>query len=207
MNRLLVLLSFLFIFVLAPSVFAQTTDADLPSPGLLPDSPIYFLKPLSEKVRGIFIFGEDSKALYALKLADKRLSEAKALSDKGEDGLAADIAEQAGKENENAQEHLAKAEFEGKDVTAVVERLAANSARQQAVLEKVLEKVPEQVKAAIQRAMEVSKRGLIKAQEMQTKEKGKPESVGQPSETGKPEGIGKPSGVEKPTNLPGGRPQ
>jgi len=55
--------------------------------------------------------------------------------------------------------------------------------------------------------MEVSKRGLIKAQEMQTKEKGKPESVGQPSETGKPEGIGKPSGVEKPTNLPGGRPQ
>jgi len=188
-------------------VFAQTTDADLPSPGLLPDSPIYFLKPLSEKVRGIFIFGEDSKALYALKLADKRLSEAKALSDKGEDGLAADIAEQAGKENENAQEHLAKAESEGKDVTAVVERLAANSARQQAVLEKVLEKVPEQVKAAIQRAMEVSKRGLIKAQEMQTKEKGKPESVGQPSETGKPEGIGKPSGVEKPTNLPGGRPQ
>lgn len=189
MKKLLVLLSFLFVFALAPSVFAQTTDIELPSPGLLPDSPIYFLKPLSEKVRGLFIFGEDSKALYALTLADKRLSEAKALSDKGKDDLASDTAEQAGKENENAQEHLAKAESEGKDVTAVVERLAANSARQQAVLAKVLEKVPEQAKAAIQRAMEMSKRGLTKAQEMQTKEKGKPNGVG------------------KPTNLPGGRPR
>lgn len=214
MKKLLVLFSFLFVFALAPSVFAQTTDTDLPSPGLLPDSPVYFLKPLGEKIRGLFVFGEDSKALYALKLADKRLSETKALSDKGEDELATDTAEQAGKENENAQEHLAKAESEGKYVTAVVERLAANSARQQAVLTKVLEKVPEQAKAAIQRAMERSKRGLIKAQEMQTKEKGKPENtgkpegVGQPSETGKPEGTsGKPSRVGKPTNLPGGKPQ
>lgn len=207
MKKLLILLSFLFIFVLAPSVFAQTTDTDLPNPGLLPNSPIYFLKPLSEKVRGLFIFGEDNKALYALTLADKRLSETKALSDKGKDDLASDTAEQAGKENENAQEHLAKAETEGKDVTAVVERLAANSARQQAVLAKVLEKVPEQAKAAIQKAMEMSKRGLTKAQEMQTKEKGRPESVGQPSGTGEPEGVGKPSGVGKPTNLPGGKPQ
>jgi len=177
---------------MVPSVFAQTTDTELPSPGLLPDSPIYFLKPLSEKVRGIFIFGEDSKALYALKLADKRLSEAKALSDKGKDDLASDTAEQAGIENENAQDHLAKAESEGKDVTAVVERLAANSARQQAVLAKVLEKVPEQAKAAIQRAMEMSQRGLTKAQEMQTKEKGKPENTGKPESVGQPSGIGKP---------------
>jgi len=187
MKKLLVLLSFLFVFALAPSVFAQTTDTDLPNPGLLPDSPIYFLKPLSEKVRGLFIFGQDSKALYALTLADKRLSEAKALSDKGKDDLAADTAEQAGKENENAQEHLAKAEIEGKDVTAVVERLAANSVRQQIVLAKVLEKVPQQAKAAIQRAMEMSKRGLTKAQEMQTKEKGKPEDAGKPEGVGKPE--------------------
>jgi len=211
MKKLLVLLSLLFIFTLVPSVFAQT-DTELPSPGILPDSPIYFLKPLSEKIRGLFVFGEDSKALYALTLADKRLSEAKALFDKGKDDLVSTTAEEAGIENENAQEHLAKAETEGKDVTAIVERLAANSARQQAVLAKVLEKVPEQAKAAIQRAIEMSQRGLTKAQEMQTKEKGKPETtgksddVGQPSGTGTPSGTpGKPSGVGKPTNLPGGR--
>lgn len=209
MKKLLVLLSFLFVFTIAPPVFAQTTDTELPNPGLLPDSPIYFLKPLTEKVRGLFVFGEDSKALYALTLADKRLSEAKTLSDKGKDDLASDTAEQAGIENENAQEHLAKAESEGKDVSAIVEQLAANSTRQQAVLAKVLEKVPEQAKVAIQRAMEMSERGLTKAQEMQTKEKGKPETIGKPDDVGRPSGTGtpgKPSGVGKPTNLPGGRP-
>lgn len=212
MKKLLVLLSLLFIFTLAPSVFAQT-DTELPSPGLLPDSPMYFLKPLSEKVRGLFVFGEDSKALYSLTLADKRLSEAKALSDKGKNDLASTTAEQAGIENENAQEHLAKAGTEGKDVTAIVERLTVNSAKQQAVLAKVLEKAPEQAKAAIQRAMEMSKRGLTKAQEMQTKEKGKPETTGKPDDVGGPNGAGtpsgtpgKPSGVGKPTNLPNGRP-
>jgi len=186
MKNLLVLISVFFVFLLAPIVFAQTNEAELPNPGILPNSPVYFLKPLTEKVRGIFILGEDNKALYSLKLADKRLSEAKALADKGEDELATNTAERAAEENQEAQEHLDKAETQGKDVTAVVERLAANSARQQAVLTRVLEKVPEQAKAAIQRAMEMSKRGLMKAREMQTKEKGKPENAG------KPEGVGKP---------------
>src|SRR3989344_4103402 len=108
MKKLLILLSFLLVFTVVTTVSAQT-DTALPNPGILPDSPIYFLKPLSEKVRGLFVFGEDNKALYALTLADKRLSETKALSDKGKDELASDTAEQAGLENENAQEHLAKA--------------------------------------------------------------------------------------------------
>ncbi len=132
---------------------------------------------------------------------------------------------ESGKENQDAQEYLDKAAAQGKDVTAVVARLAANSARQQAVLAKVLEKVPEQAKAAIQRAMEVSKRGLTKAQEMQTKEKGKPDTTGKPQGkgtsnnitgtsnniTGKPSSIpnkpsdipGKPEGTGKPSGVPG----
>lgn len=207
MKKLFILLSLLFVFALTPSVFAQTTDTDLPSPGILPDSPIYFLKPLSEKVRGMFIFGEDNKALYALTLVDKRLSEAKALSDKGKDDLAGDAIEQVGIENENAQKHLAKAETRGKNVTAVVNRLETNSNRQQAVLQKVLDKAPKNVKAkaAIQRAMEMSQKGLTKAQEMQTKEKGKPENTNKPEGKGMPNGKPeKPNGVGKPTNLQGG---
>lgn len=189
MKKLLVFLSFLFIVTMSSSVFAQSADTKLPYPGLLPDSPIYFLKSIRDKVKGFFIFSEDGKALYALTLADKRLSEAKALSDKGEDELASVTAEEAGKESESAQEHLTKAESEGKDVTAIVAKLAANSARQQAVLAKVLEKVPEQAKAAIERAMEMSKKGLSRAQERQTKE------------TGTPSGT-----LGKPTKLPGGKP-
>ncbi len=213
MKKLITVLSFICVLALVPSVFAQKGDTELPYPGLLPDSPIYFLKSARDKVIGYFIFGEDKKALYALTLADKRLSEAKALFDKGEDGLASVTAEQAGVENENAQEHLVKAEVEEKNVTAIIEKLAANSARQQAVLARILEKAPEQAKAAIEHAMEMSKRGLTKAQEMQIKEKGKANGVSLPDDeavsntTVTPTGTQKkPSGVGKPTNLPGNRP-
>lgn len=211
MKKLVAILSFIFILTLVPFTFAQTNNTELPYPGLLPDSPIYFLKIMRDKVKGFFFFGEDGKAQYALTLAEKRLSEAKALADKGEDELASTTAEQAGIENENAQEHLAKAEAEGKDVATIVNRLAANSARQQAVLARVLEKAPEQAKAAIERAMEMSKRGLTKAQEMQLKEKGNgtglPDDEVSPSGTVTPSGVQKkPSGVGKPTNLPGNRP-
>ena len=196
-------MSLLFVFALTPSAFAQTTDTDLPSPGILPDSPIYFLKPFSEKIRGMFTFGEDNKAKYALTLVVKRLSEAKALFNKGKDDLAGDTIEQVGIENENAQKHLAKAETGGKDVTAVVKRLETNSNRQQAVLQKVLDKAPKNVKAkaAIQRAMEMSQKGLTKAQEMQNKEKGKPENRGKPERKGMPSGGPEKPNNEKPSNL------
>lgn len=220
MNKLIITLSiFSFLFVV-PGVSAQTSEttpapeveAEVTDSGLLPDSPFYFLDSLTESIRGVFVFGDDNKAIYALSRAEERVSETKALADKGKGDLAGETAEKAADANEKVQEHLAKAQAEGKDVTAIAERLAANSQRQQQVLAEVLERVPEQAKAAIQRAMEVSQRGLLKAQEMQNKQPGQPEATGIPEEvnerrpvvspTGmqrRPEGVGNPGSRVNPT--------
>lgn len=213
MKKLIIFLIIFSFFLVSPAVLAQTNETPIPTtdtqteltgPGVLPDSPFYFFKSLTEGVREVFVFGEDNKANYSLTLADKRLSEARALANKGKGELAAKTAEKAADKNEEGQRHVEKAMSEGKDVATIVERLAANSARQQAVLAKVLEKVPEQAKAAIQRAIEVSKRGLRKAQEMQIKKRDKLESTGKPEKVREPtETSGKPKGAGKQTGTPG----
>lgn len=199
MKKLVVICALLLSAGIAPSVFAQSLDSPLPDPGILPDSPFFILKALGEQLKGAFVFGEDNKALYAISLSYKRLSELTALVDAGKDGRASQVAEQASVENEKAQNHLENAASQGKDVTAIVNLLIANSQRQQDVLAKVLAKVPAQARAAIQRAIERSRLGLLKAQEMQMKERGKPETTGKPSGVvGQPTVSGKPSITGKP---------
>lgn len=161
-------------------VHAGPPDTALPYPGMLPNSPMYILKMVRDKIIGFFIFKTNDKAYYALKLADKRLSEAKALSEMGMDDLAASTAAEAAKENAKAQQYLIKQESQGNDVEDLVNKLLENSARQQAVLSRVLEKAPEQAKEVIQRAMEMSLQGLNKAQEMILK---KTEKTSSPSGT------------------------
>lgn len=76
--------------VILVSIFlSQSVHAQGPEdPGILPDSPLYLLKILGEKIEGFFIFSESSKAKYELQRAERRLNEAEALAGKGKHGLA-----------------------------------------------------------------------------------------------------------------------
>ena len=160
--------------------------ATVVSRGSIPGDILYPVKETTENVRVATAFSDESKAKVHLAIADEKLNEIEKLEARGKsaDKIIA-ATERLEKNQGKAIEKLEKAQSEGKDVSAIALRLQSNLERQQSVLARVLEKVPEQAKAAIQRAMENSQRGLIKAQEMQTKEKGKPDDVGKPEEVGK----------------------
>ncbi len=132
-------------------------------PGMLPDNPLYFLKDLRYKVQGLFVFGDENKTAWYLKLADKKLAEARALTEKNETNLAAKSAAEGSEMSQKAQDSIKQMNTAGKDTTVLITKLRQNSERQQAVLTKVLEKVPLSAKGAISNALSVSSRGLQQA--------------------------------------------
>ena len=71
----LIIILLLFLFSSAAGIFAQ--EAELPPPGLTPDSPFYFLDTLGEKIGMFFTFGTEKKAEKALKYADEKIAEVK----------------------------------------------------------------------------------------------------------------------------------
>lgn len=159
------LLSLLFVGV----VYAQ--NEELPEPGLLPDSPFYFLKSWSEAIGTFFTFGDVAKAGRYLSLSEKRLAEAKALVEKGKP----EFAERAiGRYQEQLNRALTKAEeakTKGLDTDEVLTRVSEATLKHEAVLADIYEKVPEQAKPAIERAMEAGARGHEEALEAISKEK------------------------------------
>ncbi len=96
-------------------VFAQ--GADLPSPGLTPDSPFYFLDTLGEKIGMFFAFSAEKKAEKAMQYAGEKLMEVKAMAEKNKiDAL--------NKSGQKYQEYLilffkkgGEASEEGKDIS------------------------------------------------------------------------------------------
>src|SRR3989344_4302328 len=101
MKKLLFILIIFFIFLFsAATSFAQETskentsvstpssvtaiDYALPYPGLLPDSPLYVLKTIRDRIVEILISDPIKKANFELLQADKRLNEGVSLFNKGE---------------------------------------------------------------------------------------------------------------------------
>jgi len=63
-------------------------EYNLPYPGMLPDSPLYFLKAFRDRVIATFISDSIKKAEFDLLQADKRLASGIALFEKGKKELA-----------------------------------------------------------------------------------------------------------------------
>jgi len=138
-------------------------EAELPAPGLTPDSAFYFLESFFESIGTFFTFGDVAKAERYAKLAAERVAEAKAVVDKGKP----EAAEKALKRYEvQLKRALAKADqarAKGKDVSEVTEIVAEATSKHFAVLDEVLERVPVEAKEAIMKAKEISKIGQMNA--------------------------------------------
>jgi tetratricopeptide (TPR) repeat protein len=134
---------------------AQTTD--LPDPGMLPNSPFYFVKSFFEDVGTFFTFGNSAKAERYLALAEKRLAEAKVLAEQ-EDEEAQDAIARYEDQYAEAKERAERADnldLEAQVTDATTKHLS--------VLDEVLARVPEQAKESIRAAKERSVAGQIEA--------------------------------------------
>lgn len=67
----------------AQSVELAPVDYSLPYPGILPDSPVYFLKVWRDQVMTWFISDPVQKSFYTLLLSDKRMAAGEALINSG----------------------------------------------------------------------------------------------------------------------------
>lgn len=106
----------------------------LPYPGILPDSPLYFLKVVRDNLLGFFISEPLKKAEYSLLMADKRLTSANALIDKKNYPLAITTLSKAENYFDKAIQNAAKAKGEGKDASGILNRLLLASQKHQEVI-------------------------------------------------------------------------
>ena len=81
MEKTVIIVFILLLLTAQPAVAQQ--QKFFVQPGILPDSGIYWLDLLGEEVRYLFTFGKIKKAEYKIEIAEERLSELRALYEKG----------------------------------------------------------------------------------------------------------------------------
>lgn len=114
--------------IIVPLLFAGSTsfaqiasesaqnNYQLPYAGLLPDSPLYFLKALRDKVEEFLISDPQKKSEFDLLSADKRLSVGIALFDKKEYSLSESTISKGGNYMEDGIFQMQKAKSEGRQI-------------------------------------------------------------------------------------------
>lgn len=109
---------------------------DFVYPGMLPDHPLYVFKSIKYNLQGFFIFGDEERAQWYLKLADKRLAEFRALVEKGNIDLAIQQLNQATNFSRLAQQHFDQfiKSHSNLNVEELARRLKAQGERQQLFL-------------------------------------------------------------------------
>ncbi|HUD09203.1 MAG TPA: DUF5667 domain-containing protein [Patescibacteria group bacterium] len=152
MKKSLLFFSLLFVFLFATSggkVFAQeisTSPAvlkvqyDLPYSGILPDNSLYFLKALRDNVLNLLITDPLKKANYDLLMADKRLSAASALLDKGKVDLAITTLSKSGNYFSLAIQQASSAQKQGENTDEILSTLLIASLKHQQIIVQMEEK-------------------------------------------------------------------
>jgi len=157
----LLIVALLFSGILVGTALAQ--EAELPVPGLTPDSPFYFLEIISEGIGDFFTFGDLKKAERYAKLATERVAEAQAVVEKGKPEAAEKALKRYEDQLTRSLVRAEKARAKGIKIEEITDKVAEATGKHLLVLEEVLEKVPERAKGAITKAKEVSIAGQMTA--------------------------------------------
>jgi len=160
----ILILSFL---IVGTGVLAQNDE--LPSPGITPDSPFYFLERIVEKISTFFIFGDLKKAERHALLAAERLAEAQAIAEKGKPELIEKTSARYENQLEKSMARIERAIRKGENtekIMEVLDRVGQATSKHLEVLAEVYEKAPEQAKPAVENAMKVSVKRHEKAVEV-----------------------------------------
>nr|MBI5455965.1 hypothetical protein [Candidatus Levybacteria bacterium] len=158
-NILFVVFVFVFFIFGSQNALAQTAslsgnikhvDYTLPYPGILPDSPLYFLKVVRDNLLGFFISESLKKAEYKLLMADKRLTSASALVDKKNYPLAITTLSKAENYFYQAVQNAAKAKEEGKETNGILNKLLIASEKHQEIIYQMVLKTKGDVRYSLE---------------------------------------------------------
>lgn len=161
MKKIISMMAIIIALVLAPAVYAAEESVN---PGIMPDSPFYFLDSWGEWFEMIFAFSAEAKSEKALTHAKEKLAEMEAMAEKGNieamEKAMARYEEKLAMATEKAE--AAKKNGEDKAEEALI-RVQEATMKHQTVLQGVLEQVPEEAQESIQKAMQASSRGSEEA--------------------------------------------
>ncbi|MFB6212722.1 MAG: DUF5667 domain-containing protein [Candidatus Magasanikbacteria bacterium] len=169
--------AFVFLFVGVAAVQAnghQDNSFNLVDPGVLPGSPLYFVKSFSERINTLFTFGSLNKAERYSRLAEKRLAEARALAEKGKEKMVSRAIDKYQNFLKKAEKRVSKVERKPERKQSVISKIASSTMKHQAVLAEVYEKVPESAKNGIKNAINASKtvaNGMVRSLPQQAQQK------------------------------------
>lgn len=126
-------------------------EYNLPYPGLLADSPLYFLKVLRDKFQEIFISSPSIKAEFYLLQADKRLYEGRLLFDKGisKHSLSESTISKAENYFEKGISQLQTAKNQKLDVNSLIQKYRLSSAKHEEVIRDMIGKSSDNVKSGL----------------------------------------------------------
>jgi len=125
-----------------PAATQATVDYTLPYPGLLPDSPLYFVKQIRDWIMDKLVNDPVKKAEFNVLQADKRLSMGVMLIEKGNGALAEQTISKGEKYMNSAVLGLVGVKSQGGDVpSATADLLTRSLAKHSEVLQDEITKV------------------------------------------------------------------
>ena len=163
MRKIYLLILFLLIFLLSFNTsFAETlspapvpqVDYELPYPGLLPDSPLYFLRMIRDRAISFLISDPLKKSEFDLLQADKRLNAGIYLFNKGKISLALSTISKAENYFEQALVKMGEAKIEGKSINEIEKKLRNALKKHRQELEYMTQKVSKNIKGNFEREQE-----------------------------------------------------
>ena len=173
MKKIIIFTISILFLLSAINVQASILDG-LPGPEIMPDSPFYKIKIWYEKFIIFISFGDIKKAERYSKIAERRLYEAEKMAEKGKEELTKRLLEEyekyLNKALARAEKIAKKAEQEARQkvkekINQALEKVSESTLKNQNILLKVYELVPDEAKGAIERAIEITKRGYEQAVE------------------------------------------
>jgi hypothetical protein len=143
----------------------QEVQYYLPYPGVLPDSKLYTLKMVRDKLSLWTTIDGEKKARKELLYADKRINAAVFLLDGGKEDLAVTTATKAEKYLESSINKTAKLSKDGKDVKSLLKTLITASEKHLEILDKMQGKVKGENKNTIAETVKSTKLAHEKAEQ------------------------------------------
>ena len=162
LSLLIFLLSFNISFAKSNLAVAQDVSPiptprvnyELPYPGLLPDSPLYFLRIIRDKVVSFLIADPLKKAEFNLLQADKRLNAGIFLFNKSKVSMSISTISKAENYFEESLQKVKEAKEQGMETTELMNKLIDSSKKHLEVLKSLEEKSPKNFKSSFHQELQ-----------------------------------------------------
>jgi hypothetical protein len=170
MSRKILILIMAVILAVSIPVFAEES-ANTTSPGIKPDSPLYILDRLAEKIQIAIITDAVKEAEALAGMAQERLAESKAMVEADNVEKATIAINEYKVLMDNAIDVIDAAAKDGKAVTKAIDMIAKYDMEDDVLLEKLMDKIPAEYKEELKKAIEaLPEKEAVKLEDNKEKE-------------------------------------